>query len=134
MFFIYSKYKNFSEMPMGQMPVLEIDGKKYCQSKAICRYLGKKSGLYGKDDFEAMEIDATADALHDISTAIGIWWWEKNEEQKAKLKETAFTKMNNIMNKLEEQVKRNGGYFVGGKVLKKRVNIFELYRNMMTCF
>lgn len=53
-------------MPQGQMPVLEIDGKMYNQSKAIMRFLAKKFGLYGSDDQEAWEIDATADAIDDM--------------------------------------------------------------------
>ena len=31
-------------MPLGTMPVLEIDGEKSCQSNAIARYLAKKFG------------------------------------------------------------------------------------------
>ena len=38
-------YAVFSDMPFGQVPVLEIDGYKMCQSFAICRYL---ANLYGK--------------------------------------------------------------------------------------
>lgn len=53
-------------MPMGQIPVLEIDGKQYHQSKAIGRFLAKKANLYGSDDYEAMEIDATVDSMDDI--------------------------------------------------------------------
>lgn len=53
-------------MPMGQIPVLEIDGKQYHQSRAIGRFLAKKANLYGSNDFEAMEIDATVDSLDDI--------------------------------------------------------------------
>lgn len=53
-------------MPLGQMPVLEIDGKKYNQSKAVMRCLAKKFGLYGSSDEEAWEIDATADAIDDL--------------------------------------------------------------------
>lgn len=54
-------------MPMGQVPVLEIDGKKYNQSKAISRYIAKKCNMYGSDDIEALEIDATVDSLNDMT-------------------------------------------------------------------
>lgn len=53
-------------MPMGQVPVLEIDGKQYHQSRAIGRFIAKKGNLYGSDDFEAMEIDAVVDSIDDI--------------------------------------------------------------------
>ena len=53
------------EMPMEQVPILEIDGKVYHQSRAIGRYLAKKFGLYGNDDLEAMKIDATVDDIED---------------------------------------------------------------------
>lgn len=53
-------------MPMGQMPVLEIDGKPYHQSKAISRFIAKKGNLYGSNELEAMEIDATVDSIDDL--------------------------------------------------------------------
>lgn len=53
-------------MPMGQIPVLEIDGKQIHQSIAICRYLAKKVGLSGYDDFENFEIDCVVDTLDDL--------------------------------------------------------------------
>lgn len=51
---------------MGQMPVLELDGKLYHQSKAISRFIAKKGNLYGSNELEAMEIDATVDSIDDI--------------------------------------------------------------------
>lgn len=51
---------------MGQMPVLEIDGKKVHQSLSICRYLAKKVGLDGKTDFENFEIDSVVDTVNDL--------------------------------------------------------------------
>lgn len=53
-------------MPFGKVPVLEIDGKKIDQSTAICRYLAKQCDLAGKDDWEALEIDAAVDTIHDL--------------------------------------------------------------------
>lgn len=51
---------------MGQLPVLEIDGKKVYQSLAIGRYLGKQFGLAGKDDWENLQIDIMAATIDDF--------------------------------------------------------------------
>jgi prostaglandin-H2 D-isomerase / glutathione transferase len=56
-------------MPMGQMPVLEIDGKKYHQSIAICQFLAKKVGLVGKNDLEDMEINSMVETIVDFRTS-----------------------------------------------------------------
>lgn len=53
-------------MPFGQVPVLEVDGKKINQSVAICRYLAKQHNLVGKNDWEALEIDSTVDTINDL--------------------------------------------------------------------
>lgn len=55
-----------SEMPFGQVPVLEINGKVYNQSMAITRYVAKQAGLAGKTDLEAFEIDSIVDSINDL--------------------------------------------------------------------
>ncbi|XP_043273317.1 uncharacterized protein [Venturia canescens] len=107
--------KQKPNMPMGQVPVLEIDGKKYHQSKAIGRYLAKKFNLYGKDDLEALEVDAAADSIDDLRIALSTYFWEKDPAFKAKLKDVAFQKLPVCLDNFNAQVKKNGGYFVGGK-------------------
>lgn len=53
-------------MPLGQMPVLEVDGVKLPQSGAIARYLAKKYDLAGKTDMDSYWADAFFDTLEDI--------------------------------------------------------------------
>lgn len=55
-----------SAMPFGKVPVLEIDGKVLNQSTAITRYLSKKAGLAGSDEWESMLIDIAVDNIHDL--------------------------------------------------------------------
>ncbi|XP_063977327.1 uncharacterized protein LOC135162608 [Diachasmimorpha longicaudata] len=110
----WPKYK--PEMPMGQMPLLEIGEKKYHQSKSILRYLSKKFGLYGSNDEEAYQIDAAMDDMDDMRVAVSTWYWEKDEAAKAKLKENAMNKMSFTLGKFEEQLGKNNGYFVNGKI------------------
>ncbi|XP_076544707.1 uncharacterized protein LOC117601415 [Osmia lignaria lignaria] len=105
-----------SQMPLGQVPVLEIDGKPYHQSKAICRFLARKNNLSGSNEQESYEIDATVDTIDDLRVAFSQYYWEKDPAAKGRLKEALETKRPTILQKLEAQVKKNGGYFVGGKL------------------
>jgi glutathione S-transferase len=105
-----------SSMPLGQMPVLEINGKAYHQSKAISRFIAKKGNLYGSNELEALEIDAAIETIDDLRQALSIYYWEKDPAIKEKLKQVAYEKLPFYLDKLEAQVKKNGGYFVGGKL------------------
>lgn len=54
-------------MPFGKVPVLEMpDGKKVNQSTAISRYLAKKAGLAGNDEWESLLIDVAVDNIYDM--------------------------------------------------------------------
>lgn len=53
-------------MPMGQMPVLEVDGKRVHQSLAMCRYVAKVIGVAGNNPFEDLQIDAIVDTINEF--------------------------------------------------------------------
>lgn len=53
-------------MPMGQMPCLEVDGRRVHQSLAMCRYVAKQIGCAGKDAFEDLQIDALVDTINEF--------------------------------------------------------------------
>ncbi|XP_036147084.1 glutathione S-transferase-like [Monomorium pharaonis] len=101
-------------MPFGKVPVLEVDGKKIDQSVAICRYLAKQCGLAGKDDWEALLIDAAVDTIHDLRANIAAFSYEKNEEAKTEKLKAAKETVPFYLERLDAQVQENGGYFVGG--------------------
>lgn len=62
-------------MPFGKVPVLEIDGKIVNQSVAISRYLAKKAGLAGNDEFESLLIDVAVDNIYEMrqGKALGLF-------------------------------------------------------------
>ncbi|KYN30202.1 Glutathione S-transferase, partial [Trachymyrmex cornetzi] len=104
-------------MPFGKVPVLEVDGKKIDQSTAISRYLAKQCGLAGKNDWESLEIDSTVDTIHDVRASIASFHYESNETAKnEKLKASKETTVPYYLERLDAQVKKNGGYFVGGSL------------------
>ncbi|RZB38601.1 GST N domain containing protein, partial [Asbolus verrucosus] len=45
-------------MPFGQVPILELNGKVAHQSIAMARYAAKQVKLVGSNDWEDLEIDA----------------------------------------------------------------------------
>uniref|UniRef100_A0A0M3I3X4 Glutathione transferase n=1 Tax=Ascaris lumbricoides TaxID=6252 RepID=A0A0M3I3X4_ASCLU len=62
-------------MPLGQVPVLEVDGVKIAQSVAIARYLGHKFQLDGRDAVENAQLDMLAELISDALNADGIKQW-----------------------------------------------------------
>lgn len=53
-------------MPMGQMPVLEVDGHRVHQSISMARYVAKRVGLAGANDWENLIIDTAVDTVNDF--------------------------------------------------------------------
>lgn len=100
--------------PFGQVPMLEVDGKKIAQSKAISRYLAKQYGLVGKNDWESLEIDSTVDTTHDLYSHIAAYHYEDNETVKEEKLKNAKETVPYYLERLDAQVQKNSGYFVGG--------------------
>ncbi|XP_059048744.1 glutathione S-transferase 2-like [Achroia grisella] len=114
-------YDNWPEYkpktPFGQMPVLELNGKVYTQSVAIARYLGRKYGLTGADIEEDFLIDQYVDFLNDIRSKSATVHYETDAALKAKKhEENAKTLYPFLLQKLDEIIKQNNGYLVGGKL------------------
>ncbi|XP_025408603.1 glutathione S-transferase-like [Sipha flava] len=104
-------------MPFGKVPVVEIDGKVLNQSTAICRYLSKKAGLAGSDDWESMLIDIAVDNVHDLRQAIASYKYDPLEEsKKTKYEPLIKETIPFYMDKFEKIVGENNGYFVNGKL------------------
>lgn len=51
---------------MGQMPVLEVDGRRVHQSISMARYIAKRVGLAGDNDWESLIIDTAVDTVNDF--------------------------------------------------------------------
>uniref|UniRef100_A0AC35U815 Glutathione transferase n=1 Tax=Rhabditophanes sp. KR3021 TaxID=114890 RepID=A0AC35U815_9BILA len=69
-------------MAFGQIPMLEMDGKKLYQSRAIERFLARMYGLLGDDDLEAAYIDQFIGGLDDVIATFRPAFGETDEEKK----------------------------------------------------
>uniref|UniRef100_U5EWQ3 glutathione transferase n=1 Tax=Corethrella appendiculata TaxID=1370023 RepID=U5EWQ3_9DIPT len=104
-------------MPMGQMPVLDVDGKKVHQSIAMSRYLAKQVGLVGADAWEDLQIDTVVDTINDFRLKIGVVSYEPDDE----VKEKKLVTLNNevipfYLEKLDDIARENNGYLANGKL------------------
>jgi len=109
-------------VPMGQLPVLEIDGGKMrlCQSAAIGRYLAKEFGLAGKTNAEAalcdMYIDGVTDLLPHLRPVI-MALREGNEDKRKDYYEKFKEPFGEFLDRYENFVEVTGsGWFVGADV------------------
>ena len=62
------------------MPMLEVDGKRICQSSAIQRYLARTFRLEGKTPLDVAKADEFMEAMGDLMMLLP--WTEKDEEKK----------------------------------------------------
>lgn len=98
-------------MPMGQMPVLEVDGKRVHQSISMARFLAKTVGLGGTNHWEDLQIDIVVDTINDFRLKIAVVSYEPEDE----IKEKKLVTLNNevipfYLEKLEQTTKDNDGH------------------------
>jgi len=71
-----------AEAPFGQLPLLEVDGVKLCQSNACARYVARQLHLAGKTDLEQAQADMLVDCYEDALKPILQFFFEKDEAKK----------------------------------------------------
>jgi len=73
--------------PFGQLPLLEVDGVKFCQSTTIGRLLARRFNLAGKTDLDQARADMLIDCYEDtVKPALG-FFRETDEGKKAAAKQ-----------------------------------------------
>jgi len=108
-------------MPMGQIPVLEMDGHKLCQSVAMGRYLARKHNLTGASDFEAaqcdMYVDGAQDLIPKLRPAVMAWFAGDKAKMKEEMDELMKEAMPTFLKAYEKFLTENGtGWLVGKQV------------------
>jgi len=106
--------------PFGQVPILEVDGVKLCQSNSCARYLARKFNLAGKTELDQAKADMLVDCFDDSAKPIMMFFMEKDEAKKAEAKKKFVEEQLPASLALLEAllVANNGGdkFFVGTEV------------------
>jgi glutathione S-transferase len=68
------------QMPFGQVPMLEIDGRTLVQSQAILRHLARSHGLDGADEASRIACDIAAEAVRDAQNNLFEHFWAEGSD------------------------------------------------------
>ncbi|CAF3845834.1 unnamed protein product [Rotaria sordida] len=124
-----------SEMPLGQIPVLEVDGTKLPQSLSIARFLAKQFQLAGKDNLEQAKVDAVVDTINDLLAKYIPVRWEQDETKKQELiKKFIAEELPKHLQNLEVLGKLygNGGpFFVGNHLTWVDLFFYDMATNIL---
>ena len=113
----WPKIKKSGLCEFEQVPVLEVDGKKYCESHAINLYLAEVFNLMGKDAEENYQIRNVLMAFDDYMAPIWAALFCKDEAKKPELQKAAEEKLKFFFGKFEKRYVDlgKGKYFLGDK-------------------
>ena len=128
-------YADFAKVrqstPLGQVPVLYVDGVQVTQSDAITRYAGKLAGLYPLDAYQALLCDEVLDALEDANVKLGATFGLIGDA----LKEARTALVNGALPKylgwLQAQLQAHGGaYFADSRLTIADLKVFVFVRGL----
>lgn len=117
----FMEAKAKGELPLGAVPVLEVDGVKVVQTAAILRYVARigDRSLYPEDPWAALLVDSALDSVNDtLAHALLPSLFERDPAKKLAMRaELAAGPMARVFGYLEGLVERSGGPFVAGPAM-----------------
>ncbi|XP_024839527.1 glutathione S-transferase A1 isoform X1 [Bos taurus] len=110
-----------------QVPMVEIDGMKLVQTRAILNYIATKYNLYGKDMKERALIDMYSEGVADLGEMIMHFPLCPPAEKDAKLTLIREKTTNRYLPAFENVLKSHGqDYLVGNKLSRADIHLVEL--------
>ncbi len=114
------------------LPVLQIDGIEVTQSNAMCRYVGRLSGLYPENALQALYCDealgAVEDVLHQVVHTFGL----QDEELRIAREKLVDGWLSIYLKGLNEMLDRGGDYFADKRLTVADLKVFGLTRWLMS--
>ncbi|XP_055430626.1 glutathione S-transferase A2 isoform X2 [Bubalus kerabau] len=121
------KLRNDGSLMFQQVPMVEIDGIKLVQTRAILNYVATKYNLYGKDMKERALIDMYSEGVADLGEMIMFLPLCPPDQKDAKVAQIKERTTNRYFPAFEKVLKNHGqDYFVGNKLSKADIHLVEL--------
>ncbi|KAM5256095.1 glutathione S-transferase alpha-3-like [Ctenodactylus gundi] len=122
-----SKLRNDGSLMFQQVPMVEIDGLKLVQTRAIHNYIANKYNLYGKDVKERALIDMYSEGIADLHEMVLYYPYHPPTEKEASLAQIKEKARNRYLPAFEKVLKSHGqNYLVGNKLSKADIQLVEL--------
>ncbi|KAF1324525.1 Glutathione s-transferase, partial [Globisporangium splendens] len=118
-----------TSLPLGQLPILEVDGVVFSQSMAISRYAAKVVGLYPADAVQALRVEMISETIVDmLDTVVDIKFRTSDEAAKAEKTTKFLTEaLPKSLAALETMVQ--GKFFMGDNATLADVHLFDIVHN-----
>ncbi|XP_040839062.1 glutathione S-transferase Yc-like [Ochotona curzoniae] len=125
------KMRNDGVLMFQQLPLVEIDGMKLVQTRAILNYIANKYNLYGKDMKERALIDMYTEGIADLNIMVLHYPFLPPVEQETNLAQIKDKTKNRYFSAFEKVLKSHGqDYLVGNKLSKADIHLVELIYNV----
>ncbi|XP_072498561.1 glutathione S-transferase A4-like [Notamacropus eugenii] len=109
-----------------QVPLVEIDGMKLTQTRAILSYLAAKYNLYGKDLKETTLINMYTDGIEDLMVMIMTHYFKPAEEKKKEMEFILEKSKSRYFPVFEKALKNGQDYLVGNKFSWADIHLLEV--------
>lgn len=117
--------------PLNQVPTLLVNGMQVTQSGAITRYVGKLSGLYPEDAFQALLCDEIIDGVEDASIKIGTTFGLTGDALKNARTDLANGALPKYLRWLQNQLEsRVSEYFADNRLTIADLKVFVFVRGL----
>uniref|UniRef100_A0A673TZL3 Glutathione S-transferase n=1 Tax=Suricata suricatta TaxID=37032 RepID=A0A673TZL3_SURSU len=121
------KLKNDGHLMFLQVPMVEIDGMKMVQTRAILNYIATKYNLYGKDIKERALIDMYTEGMADLNDMILMLPMCPPDQKEAKIAQIKEKTTNRYLPVFEKVLKSHGqDYLVGNRLSRADIQLVEL--------
>ena len=122
-----ARLRSDGSLMFQQVPMVEIDGMKLVQTKAILNYIASKYNLYGKDMKERAIIDMYTEGVADLEIMILYYPHMPPEEKEASLAKIKEQTRNRYFPAFEKVLKSHGpDYLVGNRLSRADIALVEL--------